>query len=359
MTAKTKSNAAPKTKFKYIASERLHEDDELIYPNNFPFQELYPNWQNFDPNTKNPAIDSKYSKGHHGPSGSGKKLRDFTSFELAICLEWEQDPVTSEWSRCYNQFTTDSDQCTIHNKRCHKDGPNQIFRLMKTNRVGNWGMLKNTHLDVPEPEPLSAAQEQETRYAKMEDECRTRSRKGEDWITVWNELDNRYAQEDAIAEKAEKEAARAKAKIGAKDTEDKENLAPTTNNSRKVSAKTAPGIELLDNKAIRNPNQRGRTARVATQWQDPLEPIAEDETAEQPPLPNPQLLAPAIDIPRGQGVGQVQEQNIDQNQEQDVVGQDQNNAVSEPPKGKIKKKEKKKQAALQKLKKKMGLGPSS
>jgi hypothetical protein len=140
---KNQSNVASKTKQKFTAHERIHAEDELIFLYNFPFDELIPNWQNFDPNTKNPAIDSNYSKGHHCPARNGKKFGDFTRFALAICLEWEQNPVTREWGRCYNQFTTDSDQCRIHNKRQYKDGPNQIYRLMKTNRVGNWGMLKN------------------------------------------------------------------------------------------------------------------------------------------------------------------------------------------------------------------------
>jgi hypothetical protein len=178
---------------------------------------------------------------------------------------------------------------------------------------------------------------------------------------VWKELRDRDAQVKAIAEKAEKEAARAKRRVGTKDTENKENTAPNTDYPRKASAKTALGIALLDNKAIRNPNQRGRMTRKPIQWQQPLEPITAGETAGQPPIANPQQLAPqpTNDIAQRQGISQVQEQHINQNQEQGPVGQDQNNVAPEPQKDKAKKKEKKKQATFQRLKKKMGLGPSS
>jgi hypothetical protein len=81
-------------------------------------------------------------------------------------LQLEQHPerqisVSSTlWSRT---FTVDSNQCTTHRKVTHKDGPNQIYKHMKEGREGNWGMLKNRHIQ-PEEVTLILAETENCRY---------------------------------------------------------------------------------------------------------------------------------------------------------------------------------------------------
>lgn len=140
-------------KFAAILKGKLHEepehdDDDVITASSFPFNELIPCWSTFDPNTKNPAIGSKFASGHHGASG-GKKLSDFKSFRLACCLEYvDKDVAGMNYRvRCMNVFTVDSNQCTTHGKTAHKDGPNRIYTLMKRNEIATWGMIKDTSIE--------------------------------------------------------------------------------------------------------------------------------------------------------------------------------------------------------------------
>jgi hypothetical protein len=115
-----------------IHEEPVHADDDPIFASKFPFAEIIPDWANFDPNTKNPAIGSSFASPHHGLSGA-RTVRDFTKFESACCLEWidkEVDGVKYR-VRCMNVFTVDSAQCTIHRKALYKDGPNAVYEKMK------------------------------------------------------------------------------------------------------------------------------------------------------------------------------------------------------------------------------------
>ncbi|KAF9691897.1 hypothetical protein EKO04_009874 [Ascochyta lentis] len=127
-----------------IHVEPKHDDHDMITASNFPFNELIPNWQNFNVNTKNPAISSTFASSHHGSTG-GKKLSDFKTFKFACCLEFIDKNISGvrHRVRCMNVFTVDSNQCITHGKTTHKDGPNRIYTLMKQNKTGTWGMLND------------------------------------------------------------------------------------------------------------------------------------------------------------------------------------------------------------------------
>jgi hypothetical protein len=145
--------------------EGHHHDDEVILPETFPFAEAIPSWgPNFNPNVMNAALGKQFSKGHHvTKGGTGKKRRDFENFTLAFCLEWIHDSE-GNWCRCCNQFTVET-----HPKVSHKDGPNQIYRHMKEGRKGNWGMIKNRHIQ-PDEVPLTPAEITAKRFEDIEAE---------------------------------------------------------------------------------------------------------------------------------------------------------------------------------------------
>lgn len=168
-----------------LHQEPVHNDDDVITASNFPFGELIPNWSNFDPNTKNPAIGSTFASGHHGGSG-GKKLSDFKKFELACCLEFIDKAIAgvNDRVRCMNVFTVHSNQCTTHGKTTHKDGPNKIYTLMKRNEEGNWGMIKDTHVAQQNRKPADwqLTQQLREKAAARLDEA---AANGEDVDTVW------------------------------------------------------------------------------------------------------------------------------------------------------------------------------
>jgi hypothetical protein len=242
-----------------FTNERHHDDDEIIYPKKFPFAEVIPTWgPDFNPNFMNAALGKQFSKGHHaGKGGTGKKRRDFENFTLAFCLEWIHDSE-GNWCRCGNQFTVDSNQCTTHPKVSHKDGPNQIYRHMKEGREGNWGMLKNRHIQ-PDEAPLTPAEITHKRFEDIEAEVTKRcAADGGDFGTVWVEVKAEFDRQDLV----EQRAARNPSAAGNGDEQNAENINP-----RLSKNKPAPGIAVLEEKALRNPNRRGKTAaKGATQW---------------------------------------------------------------------------------------------
>jgi hypothetical protein len=248
--------------------EGHHYDDEVILPETFPFAEVIPSWgPNFNPNVMNAALGKQFSKGHHATKGgTGKKRRDFENFTLAFCLEWIQDSE-GNWCRCCNQFTVDSNQCTTHPKVSHKDGPNQIYRHMKEGREGNWGMIKNRHIQ-PDEVPLTPAEITAKRFEDIEAEVTKRyAADGGDFGTVWVEVKAEFDRQDFL----EQRAARNRSAAGNGDEKNAEIINP-----RLSKNKPAPGIAVLEEKALRNPNQRGKTAaKGATQW-NPLTTISEE-----------------------------------------------------------------------------------
>ena len=100
--------------------EPKHADDEPIYKKYFPWKDLIPNWDKFDPNYKNPVTQSVFGSGHHvpGPGGSGKTNADFEKFIFKFCLEHRKDDDGNYTKdRCLNQFTIKSaGQCISHTK---------------------------------------------------------------------------------------------------------------------------------------------------------------------------------------------------------------------------------------------------
>jgi hypothetical protein len=224
--------------------EGQHDHDDLIYPDRFPFAELIPGWNNFDPNTKNPALNKTFAKGHHVPGGHGKHKRDFEKFTLAFCLEWDQD-AEGQWHRCYNQFTVDSNQCITHPKFQYKDGPNQIWRHLKEGRVGNWGMLKNRHMEQ-EQMPETTAEPAEPKWDDMLAEYERRVAAGEDGLTAWADVEAEFQSKAAIARKINKERAKGRASLRRSGPEGVED-----------SVADREGVAKLDKKANRNRNQRG------------------------------------------------------------------------------------------------------
>jgi hypothetical protein len=257
-----------------VSNEGQHADDEPIYPSRFPFAELIPGWDNFDPNTKNPALNKNFASGHHAPGGTGKKRRDFENFTLAVCLEWKQDSE-GKWRRCYNQFTVDSDQCTTHPKVQYKDGPNKVYKIMKDGREGNWGMLKNSYIQ-PEQTPLTPAELEHLRYKEMEVEVVKRCADGQDLGAAWVEVQAQFDEQDRIARKTEKQAARARSSREDGGEQDFENLG-----LRKLSNQPPPGIAALDEKAKRNPNQRRKTVNGQRQLAPIPEHRAKDELLDE------------------------------------------------------------------------------
>jgi hypothetical protein len=247
-----------------IANEGQHADDEPIYPAKFPFAELIPGWDNFDVNTMNPALNKSFTLGHHVPGRHGKKRKDFENFVFAICLEWVQGS-DGQWRRCYNQFTVDSDQCTTHRKVQYKDGPNQIWRHMKEGREGNWGMLKNSNIQ-PEQTPLTPGETRGLRYTEMQAEVDKRCADGQDSAAAWTDVQAEYDDQERNTRKIERQAARNRPakEIGREQDVESFGLCKLNNQS-------PPGIAALDEKAKRNPNQRGRAPTLQRQ----LAPIPE------------------------------------------------------------------------------------
>jgi hypothetical protein len=240
--------------------EGHHDDDEVILPETFPFAEVIPSWgPNFNPNVMNAALGKQFSKGHHATKGgTGKKRKDFENFTLACCLEWIRNSE-GNWCRCANTFTVDSDQCTTHRKVTHKDGPNQIYRHMKEGREGNWGMLKNRHLQ-PEEVPLTQAQVQQRRADEMEAEISKRCSDGQDYGAAFFAVEAEFREQDALARKIEKQEARSRSATSNAVEESTGNNDPGRPKSHPLS-----GIAALEKKAQRNPNQRGKTiAKGAT-----------------------------------------------------------------------------------------------
>jgi hypothetical protein len=189
--------------------EPEHADDDPIYSTNFLWKELIPGWENFDPNTKNPATNNTFRSGHHTPGKSGKTERDFEKFVFGFCLEFiiNKDGI---WSRCCNQFTIKSGQCTTHNKTRFKDGPNRIWKAMENGKVGFWGWLKNTEIETVEVQ-LTAGQLDAKRREEIEDIAIKRCQEtSEDFGTVSAELHVKLNEEIALCLKITKQEARGK-----------------------------------------------------------------------------------------------------------------------------------------------------
>ncbi|KAH7079943.1 hypothetical protein BKA63DRAFT_590183 [Paraphoma chrysanthemicola] len=246
------------------AEKRRHDDDEEIHPGNFPWKELVPGWQDMDVNTKNPAIGKVFKNTHHVPGAGTKKKKDFEKFTFALCLEWVWDEEKGKWRRCSNQFCVNSQQCTKHLRTWHKDGPNQIWKHMKEGRVGNWGMLKNRHLEDKKPSAPAAALSYHQGMDKLTEEVEIRVKKGEDRTTVWFELTEKREEEERIAQKVKKLAARGNSTT-ASDVLEKNSTPSITRKgkSRKTSANSDVSLPQLDAKLNRNPNQRGKKAMKA------------------------------------------------------------------------------------------------
>lgn len=179
-----------------LHQEPKHNDDDEITASNFPFSVLIPNWSTFDPNTKNPAIGSKFASTHHGGSG-GKKLSDFKTFRLACCLEFVDKEVAGVKNRvrCMNVFTVDSNQCTTHGKTTHKDGPNKIYTYMKRNQTATWGMIKDTNpiQDAVEiPEWQRDEQSREAAAAKLDEALASGLDADAAWASVSADLDDDF-----------------------------------------------------------------------------------------------------------------------------------------------------------------------
>jgi hypothetical protein len=153
---------------------------------------------------------------------------------------------------------------------------------MKECRVGNYGMIKNRHIKE-EQRPLTTLELKDRHRAQMIEEVERRALRGKDRIAVWAELTELEEEDDRIAEKIEREAARAKSsKVSANDETDSSAVAAGRNGDlRKTFSKSDGSRADLDAKAARNPNQRGkRAAKGATHTLHPavstLAPIAED-----------------------------------------------------------------------------------
>ncbi|KAF2820693.1 hypothetical protein CC86DRAFT_459646 [Ophiobolus disseminans] len=259
-------------------TEREHDDTEPIDPNRFPWAELIPNWSELDPNTKNPSMDKKFTKGHHVPHGDhGKKKKDFEKFTFGFCLEWILD-TDGTWVRCCNTFTTDSNQCTVHGKTTHKDGCTQIWKLMKDGKTGYWGMLKNRNVSK-EVAPMSVEQQNRLEYEQMEEEVRRRVDDGEDFDDMFDELKADYDEKKELRQKISRQQAREKSVMGSRETSV---AAPVNPDPRKAgNGKSVASIPALQTKATRNPNQRGKGAvkaatAASSNWQTKLPSLSED-----------------------------------------------------------------------------------
>jgi hypothetical protein len=125
--------------------EPTHDEDDVITASEFPFDELIPDWANFNAMMKNPAIGSTFSNSHHGPNGARKRA-DFINFDLACCLEWidVMHGDVSRRARCMNVFTVEINQCTTHRKVLYKDGRNKIYEMLRRGDDASWGDIKDT-----------------------------------------------------------------------------------------------------------------------------------------------------------------------------------------------------------------------
>jgi hypothetical protein len=258
--------------------EPIHADDDPIYLANFPWKELIPGWDDFDCNTKNPALDKNFKKGHHTPGSGSKKKRDFERFIFGFCLEHVLDKDGNP-SRCYNQFTIDSNQCIIHGKTLHKDGPNKIWKMMKDGKAAYWGMLKNQNIEEEEVK-LTPAEIEAQRHEEMMTTAQTREEAGEDYLTVLNELNNKYKEEKALQQKISKQEAREKPthKTGV-DNETGKTLVPGSR-APLNTAEPPPETQELSKKAKRNTNQRGRTGiKEPSAWRKGLKSVAKNNVA--------------------------------------------------------------------------------
>lgn len=211
----TSSNQSPRPLLGHprynLVEEDVHDDNDLIFPEDFPWNDLIPGCANLDPNTKNPRLDKNYTKGHHGAANHGKKKSDFKKFRFGFCLEYCRDENGTEY-RCLNQFQIHSTQCKDHPKAQYKDGPNKIWTEMAANRVGNWGMINKVQSEPAETTPTTDSfdvppwheihAEAEERVALF----------GEDSQTAWTNALARYNQKKAIVVKTNKQTAREQAR---------------------------------------------------------------------------------------------------------------------------------------------------
>jgi hypothetical protein len=227
-----------------LCHEENHADEETIYSQKFPFRELIPNWDIMDPNTKNPAFENggKFARGHHGPNNKAKKKKDFEDFDVALCLEWIWLEEHKVWVRCQNEFTTESKQCTTHSLPSHKDGPNRIYKLMKDNKVGNWGMLKNKHLLGDTGESLSPEEQYNRDKKELKAIMEQAVNAGCDYMTEETKRQEALSRLDAQLE------------IQKKEFRNIISFAAGTNDPPKSEY-----LQTLDKKASRNPNQHGKT----------------------------------------------------------------------------------------------------
>lgn len=246
-----------------IHIEPKHDDDETITASNFPFNELIPDWHKFDPNTKNPATGSLFASPHHGSKG-GKKISDFKTFKLACCLEFIDKQVagTHYRVRCMNVFTVDSNQCTTHGKTTHKDGPNRIYTLMKNNKPGTWGMLKDTAAVEQDTTSLANWQLEQQRLEAAAAEVDRAVEDGEDGEAVWAAVSTELA-----GDARKKESTRQHCEGTMTDDE----ADPTIDTATQLRA-------ALDQKAMGNGNSR--KTRIRSAWK-PNKLLSVSENTEQ------------------------------------------------------------------------------
>jgi hypothetical protein len=78
---------------------------------------------------------------------------------------------------------------------------------MKEGRVGNWGMLKNRHMEQ-EQMLETTAELAEPKWDDMLAEYERRVAAGEDGLTAWADVEAEFQSKAAIARKVNKESER-------------------------------------------------------------------------------------------------------------------------------------------------------
>jgi hypothetical protein len=148
--------------------EHYHNDDEVITPSGFPFREIFPAFQGeFDVNTMNIFTGRIMSNSHHMKNEGPKTRKHFRNFNACFCLEWIQVMIDGAiyWVRCGDIFNLYSAGCYNHPKSLYKDGPNRVYFLLGKGKCGNWGMIKNIHI---QPEEEESTEERERAQAQKD-----------------------------------------------------------------------------------------------------------------------------------------------------------------------------------------------
>jgi hypothetical protein len=266
--------------------EHDHPDEELIYASNFPFDEVFPLMKKNKciGKLKNVLTGALFSDIHHMKNEGPKTLKDFYNFGACFCAEWVKVIIDGRpyWVRCGNMFNRKFLGCTDHPKAMFEDAPNRIYTEMAADRPGNWGMLKNEHLEEeaaavePTHEDLFAKQKDE--FDELGEQTAAMNMRGQGTKELEAEQRERLKQMSRLHKNvipATPQHSGPTKALPATNTDGLRTRGGRVGGRGKVPKSTA-GDRLLDIKAKQTPNTRGGRIKKGKL---PLEGVPEEEPA--------------------------------------------------------------------------------